>query len=172
MVNRSKDRGTRAETALVGWLEDELGVEVMRRSQYGGGDRGDLVITSVPYMCEVKNRKRASIDTWGIEVERQCRNAGVEHGALIWSPPRLGPASINRWIVFEWYEHGRYLGRWERAGASVFTGPLAQLPAAMNLIGDRPGLWRLDDDYRYLWRARRADVWLEDLREHVITCLA
>lgn len=163
-MSYAKDRGTRAETAAGDWLQDELGVEVMRRVMYGGGnDRGDIVITGVPYMLEIKNRKTPNLPAWGVEVARQTANVGAPYGALLWSPPGLGVRSIERWIVLEW--HGTHLGEWWRKQAYTFTAPASRLASVMKARDDSPVLYHPDD---YLWRARHAARWLEDLQELVI----
>jgi hypothetical protein len=163
-MKRPKDKGTRAETVVCDYLHDELGVEAMRRVMQGGGnDRGDVVIPDVPVMFEVKDCRTLSLTSWAREVDRQVVNASARYGVLIWSPPGLGPRSVDRWITLEWPDTA--LTPFPEGG-TLFTGPLSKLPAAMAEYGDR---WPLYFQARGVLevRCRLFGNWICDLREYL-----
>ena len=164
MVNYARDRGTRAETALADYLHGVLGVEVMRRTQQGGGnDRGDVRIVGVSCMVEIKNTKTARLSKWESEVARQCVNAGAEFGVLVWSPPGLGPKTVDRWIAIEWADSAiTPLGN----RGALFTGPTTKLAAAVAAYAEHgPLLMQSEGIMRA--RARHVSQWAADVQEHI-----
>lgn len=161
---RPKDKGTRAETALCDYIQDETGVETMRRTMQGGGnDRGDLRVVGVSLMIESKATKSCQLNKWTGEVARQCVNASARYGVLIWSPPGLGPRSIERWIAIEWAETS--LSPFPRAGA-LFTGPTTKLAAAIAEHGDKFPLYAQARGVLEI-RFRHLHQWVGDLQEYI-----
>lgn len=165
----AKDKGTRAETALAGYLTAELGVECVRRTMMGGGnDCGDVRMLGVPVMLEVKNFRSLRLSKWQDEVQRQCVSAVVPYGVCVWSPPGAGPKSIDRWVAFEWAE--TCVGPWRIRG-SAYVGPLTRFWTAASAH------WSETDEALYLGpatpdldghaRARPLRAWVTAVQEMI-----
>lgn len=164
MTFRPKDKGTRVETAICDYLHAETGAEVLRRTMQGGGnDRGDVQVIGVPLMVEAKATKGCQLNKWGVEVARQCVNASARYGVLIWSPPGLGPKSIERWVAVEWADTA--LAPFPDHG-SLFTGPVSKLAAVMADYGSRFPLYAQAEGVLTV-RFRHLHLWVDDLREHI-----
>jgi hypothetical protein len=96
MVNRSKAKGTSAESAVVAALVDAGWIHAERRALAGTSDRGD--IAGVIGVCiEVKNCGTVTIPAWLREVEVEKRNAGAEVG-VCWHKVR-GKGDALDWAV-------------------------------------------------------------------------
>ena len=100
MSNPSKQKGTKAETAVVRYLA-AMGAEVRRNALHGNADEGDIraeVMGSV--VCiEVKNRKRVELCRWMAETISERENAGAEVGWLVVKPEGVGLERVGRWWV-------------------------------------------------------------------------
>ena len=82
MVNRSKAKGTAAETAVVGYLQRRGWVHAERRALAGNLDKGD--IAGVTGVClEVKSCKTIDLAGWLAEALVEQRNAGAHVGAVV-----------------------------------------------------------------------------------------
>lgn len=97
MANPSKDKGTRAETAVVRYLQGTGWPSAERRASNGAADRGD--ITGTPYICwEVKYRDKmpgdGQIGLWLIETDTERENAKADLGILVVRRPR---SSVEDW---------------------------------------------------------------------------
>lgn len=161
-MNRFKDRGTLAETALARHLSDLTGYKVVRTAQYGAGDVGDLA--GLPDLCiEMKNTKTALLPKWFGELERETANAATPFGVVVWSPPGYGVKSIDRWLALEWPE--TCLGAWRRSPAALITAPVRSIAEVVGRHHDA-GLTL----YRHVDtgpRIRRLSAWCVDLHEHL-----
>src|SRR5690606_41690620 len=99
-MSRAKDTGTRAETAVVRYLQANGSPHAERRALRGRQDAGD--ITGTPGICwEVKARKRPISDTdvaaWLVETETEAAAADAEIGVLVVRRPGVGEAHAGRW---------------------------------------------------------------------------
>ena len=96
MANPSKDKGTRAETAVARYLQAHGWPHAERRAPNGSTDRGD--ITGCPGLVfEVKYRdhepRDGEITAWMAETETERANAGADIGVLIARRPSYPVAS-------------------------------------------------------------------------------
>ena len=96
MVNRSKAKGTSAETAVVRFLRTIGFVQAERRTLNGILDRGD--ITGIPgVVIEVKNCARQELAAWVAEAERERDNDRASLG-VVWHK-RRGKTDPADWFV-------------------------------------------------------------------------
>lgn len=86
MANASKAKGTRAETAVVRYLNDK-GIQAERRALHGNADQGDvkaIAASGREWTLEIKagkqtaNPSRADLEEW----LRQARAEGINAGCL------------------------------------------------------------------------------------------
>lgn len=139
-MSRSKDIGTRAETAVVRYLRGAGWPHAERRALRSHQDAGD--ITGTPGICwEVKARKAPvsdqNIAEWMDETETERVNADAEIGVLVVRRPGVGEGNADRWWA--------YLSAGTLAGLATEGGfvPYGQLafPVRM-LLGDAVRLLR------------------------------
>lgn len=96
----SHAKGTRAETALVGWLQAQGRQHVERRALQGARDRGD--IAGIPgVVWEVKAGSRLEIPRWLGETESERINDGADVGLLVVKPRGVGEARVSDWWVIQ-----------------------------------------------------------------------
>jgi hypothetical protein len=96
-VNRSKAKGTAAETAVVGYLRQWF-PRAERRALHGAQDRGD--IAGVPRAAvEVKAGVKPSFGAWLAEAERERIAAGAMFGAVVHKPRGVGGTRVADWHV-------------------------------------------------------------------------
>lgn len=96
MTNRSKTKGTHAETAVVTCLREEGAVNAERLALQGNKDRGDT--TGLPgVMIEVKNCTTVDLAGWLKEVQAQKANARADIG-FVWHKKR-GTTDPRQWYV-------------------------------------------------------------------------
>jgi len=97
-VNRSKAKGTAAETALLRWL-GEQGHDAVRNPPAGAKDVGDLTVGVIDvcegqYAVTIEVKNRADIATAirdGLnELDVEKANAGTDHGVLVVKPRGKG----------------------------------------------------------------------------------
>lgn len=96
MVNRSKNKGTTAETAIVAYLRDNGFPQAERRALSGTQDKGD-VAGVVENVIEVKNCSRDALPQWIDEVEAEKLNAHARYG-VCWHK-RRGTTDPGKWFV-------------------------------------------------------------------------
>jgi hypothetical protein len=95
-VNRSKAKGTSAETAVVRFLRTIGFIQAERRTLNGILDRGD--ITGIPgVVIEVKNCARQELAAWVAEAERERDNDRATLG-VVWHK-RRGKTDPADWFV-------------------------------------------------------------------------
>lgn len=95
-MSRERDKGTRAENAVVDYLRGRGFRSVERRAQRGTKDAGDL--TGLPgYVVEIKDHARLELAAWVDEAEAERRNDGA-HIAVVWHK-RRGKGSAGDWYV-------------------------------------------------------------------------
>jgi hypothetical protein len=96
MVNRSKAKGTAAETAIARYLQANGFPYAERRTLNGTHDRGDIAgIPSV--VIEVKNCAKTELGSWIAEAERERDNDGASLG-VVWHK-RRGKTDPADWFV-------------------------------------------------------------------------
>ena len=100
MSNPSKQKGTKAETAVTRYLES-CGGTARRNALHGNADEGDIhaeVMGSI--VCiEVKNRKRVELSKWMAETIAERDNSGAEVGWLVVKPEGVGETRVGKWWV-------------------------------------------------------------------------
>lgn len=101
-MNKSKAKGTAAETAVVRAIQKRGFPSAERRSLKGTHDQGD--ITGCPGICwEVKGGQAAwdasdgQILAWLAETEKERINAGADIGVLVVQRKGIGPKNAHRW---------------------------------------------------------------------------
>lgn len=92
-MNRSKQKGTAWETAIVAWLRDAGYVNVERRALGGANDRGD--IAGIPgVVIEAKNCKAIDLAGWIAELVVEIENDNADNGVVI--AKRRGHADVDK----------------------------------------------------------------------------
>lgn len=95
-MSRQKAKGTRAESAIVAYLQQQGFVHAERRALAGGADKGD--IAGVPgVVIESKDCVRTELAAWLDEAAVEGANAGVDVFA-VWHK-RRGKGSPGEWFV-------------------------------------------------------------------------
>jgi hypothetical protein len=95
-MNRSKAKGTSAESAVVQYLRDMGFTQAERRTLNGHYDRGD--IAGIPgTVIEVKNCARQELAGWIAEAERERDNDNATLG-VVWHKLR-GRSHPSKWFV-------------------------------------------------------------------------
>lgn len=104
---RSKDIGTRFESAVVGYLRPNGFPHAERRALAGSLDKGDVTgVPGVVFECKGGDvAKRASdtqIAAWMTETDTERRNAGADIGILVMARAGVGAsrAGLN-WAVID-----------------------------------------------------------------------
>lgn len=139
-MSRSKDIGTRAETAVVRYLQANGFEHAERRALTGARDLGD--VTGTPgIVWEVKARKALISDReiaeWMDETETERVNADAEIGVLVVRRAGVGEGNAGRWWA---YLSAGTLARLATEGGFVPYGQLG-FPVRM-LLGDAVRLLR------------------------------
>lgn len=96
MTNRSKAKGTAAETAVVGYLRQRGWIHAERRALAGNVDRGDIAGV-VGVTLEVKNCKTIDLAGWLREALVEQANNGDPVGAVI--AKRRGTTNPADWYA-------------------------------------------------------------------------
>lgn len=95
-MNKSKIKGTKAETAVVNWLISKGRKHVERRALLGGNDRGD--IAGIPgVVIEVKNVKTMALPQWLRELEAEMKNDKADTGVVIHK--KMGTQDVGQWFA-------------------------------------------------------------------------
>ena len=95
-MNKSKIKGTSAETAVVNWLISKGRKHVERRALAGFLDRGD--IAGIPcVVIEVKNHREMKLSAWLKELELEMANDKAETGVIIHK--KTGTLDVGKWYA-------------------------------------------------------------------------
>ena len=95
-MNKSKIKGTQAETAVVKWFVSKGRKHVERRALLGGNDRGD--ISGLPgVVVEVKNVKAMELSQWVKELEVEMKNDKANTGVVIHK--KKGTTDVGQWYA-------------------------------------------------------------------------
>jgi len=98
MSNPSKAKGTKAESALVAYL-NELGYTAERRALGGMFDKGDIVVAELPHVVfECKAVARIELAQYVEELRTEMANAGASVGVLV--VKRRGKSNPGEWYWF------------------------------------------------------------------------
>lgn len=89
-MSRSKQKGTKWESAIVDYLAEHGFPHVERRALTGSQDRGDIAGV-VGWVLEAKNHARDALSAWIDEALVEQANAGADYAA-VWHH-RRGKAS-------------------------------------------------------------------------------
>lgn len=93
-MNRSKQKGTAAESAVVGWLKDHGFPYAERRTLAGSNDKGDVSgIAGV--VLEIKDCKRTELAAWVDEAAIEGEHAHADIYAVVHKRPRT--SDPGRW---------------------------------------------------------------------------
>lgn len=167
-----KDKATADERALSEYIEGVTGVETTRRVGHGSQDRGDINVTGVPVMVEMKSTKLPHFTEWKRQVDRQIGYAGARWGVLVWSPPGLGPKSLNRWAAIEWRSSAiSPFG----SGGYLYDGKMNRLASALRTFRYDLPMYVRDPDEKtdVTWaRIRSVECWVADLQETIAATAA
>jgi hypothetical protein len=104
-MNKSKQKGTAAETAVVNWLVSYNNNNVERRALQGNLDRGD--ISGIPgVVIEVKNHAEMKLSQWVKELQAEMNNDKARTGVIIHK--KRGTQNVGEWYatmpVKVWYD--------------------------------------------------------------------
>lgn len=109
MVNRPKQIGTAAETAVVRAARPRGFPHADRLTLTGNQDRGDVglcpgVVIEVKGGDTARTASDGLIDAWLIETERERVHARADVAFLVTQRPGVGPANAHRW--WAWFRLG------------------------------------------------------------------
>lgn len=98
MVNKAKNKGTAAESAVVSFLRTRGFPYAERLALQGGKDRGD--ITGIPgIVVEVKNTATYTFSSWIREATVEKANAGADFGVVVAKPRLIGVTRVGMWMA-------------------------------------------------------------------------
>lgn len=126
-MNKPKNDGTWAETAVVDWLQLNGHPWAERRSLKGSQDWGD--VTGCPGLCiEVKycGTGVPRIAQWLRETRAETENSNADYGYLVIKPPGLGHRRTGLWWAL------MYAQDWERLLFQVGRTPEAMTLAVLS----------------------------------------
>lgn len=129
MVNRSRNIGTTAETAVVRYLQQNGFPFAERRSLRGAKDAGDISGT-IGVCWEIKGGSTAKyagdalVEEWLVQTETERGNADADFGVLVMQRAGYGPERCGNWWA---------ITRFGSIVPSTRKGPLADAPVRMTL---------------------------------------
>lgn len=98
MVNKPKQKGTAAESAVVSFLHTAGFIHAERLALSGAYDRGD--ITGVPgIVFEVKACQEYSFNAWLGEARAERDNANADFGIVVAKPRMVGTTRTGQWYA-------------------------------------------------------------------------
>lgn len=101
-MNRSKTKGTAAESAVVTYLQSRGWPHAERRALAGGKDKGDVAgIYGIAgtVVVEVKSCKTVAVPAWLREAAEEQNNAGAAVSAVVSKPRGIGDTRVGDWHV-------------------------------------------------------------------------
>lgn len=140
MVNRPKNIGTVAETAIVRAARTRGFPGADRLTQTGRYDRGDIglcpgIIIEAKGGAAAKTASDGLINAWLEETRTEMNNAGAEVAFLVTARPGVGPANAHRW--WAWWRLGDLADLFD-AGVEEVETPVRMLYAdALQLLRRR-----------------------------------
>lgn len=107
MVNRSKQRGTAWESAIVAYLQERGWPHAERRALNGVRDRGD--IAGLPgVVIEAKNTRDQALGSWINEANAEAANANCRIG-VAWVHRRGKASAGDGYVVMDGHTFARLL---------------------------------------------------------------
>lgn len=98
MVNKPKQKGTAAESAVVSFLRTQGFPYAERLALQGGKDRGD--VTGIPgIVIEVKAEQTYVLSSWLAECRVEVENARAEYGFVAAKPRMVGAMNTRSWYA-------------------------------------------------------------------------
>lgn len=98
MVNRPRQKGTTAESALIPYLHERGFTQAERRALRGGRDCGD--VCGIPdVVLEVKNATKVKLAEWVKEARVEAENDGASVWFVVAKPVGVGLTSVDRWYA-------------------------------------------------------------------------
>ena len=97
-MSRSKDKGTKFESAVVAFLRDSLGDGIARRCLQGVNDCGDVsgvFFMGEPVVIECKNHAKMELASWCDEAEREAGNADAPYWVVVHKRKGCGEATFG-----------------------------------------------------------------------------
>lgn len=102
MVNKPKQKGTAAESAVVSFLHTVGFPHAERLALQGGKDRGD--ITGIPgIVIEVKACQEYMFSAWLGECQAETENANADFGFVVAKPRMVGTTRTGQWYALMRY---------------------------------------------------------------------
>lgn len=131
-MNRSKAKGTAAETAVVRWVRVNGFPGADRQPLRGNRDAGDIALAP-GIILEVKSVATAAsgqpgaklLETWLAQTDVETANAGAAHGLLV--VKRSGTADPRKWWCY------MRLGEWLRLTGAHLPLPDPSQPVCVSL---------------------------------------
>lgn len=107
MVNKSKNVGTAAETAIVRAVRTRGFPGADRLTLTGNKDRGDIglcpgVVLEVKAGEAARRASDQQVAKWLLETERERGNAGADIALLVTARPGIGLPNAHRWACHMW----------------------------------------------------------------------
>lgn len=97
-MSKSKDAGTRWESAIVTYLREHGAPHAERRTLTGGKDKGD--IAGIPgVVIEAKNAARQDWSTWVDEAQTEAANVAPGTLAIVWAKRRGRSSPGNGYVM-------------------------------------------------------------------------
>jgi hypothetical protein len=91
-MSATKQKGTKAETDIVNYLNSE-GIIAFRNPPQGSKDKGDINLPNLPVIIEVKNQRAMKLAEWIDEAVTERDNAQKNIGIVFHKRPRKGSPS-------------------------------------------------------------------------------
>lgn len=105
MTNRPRAIGTRTESLVARWLQDNGWPTARRQPLYGNKDQGDIIVCEQPKVlieCKggaaAENASATVIDEWLAQTATERANAGAVLAVLIVRRHRRPPALWDAWM--------------------------------------------------------------------------
>ncbi len=96
----AKDAGTRFESAVAGYLADQLGGGIERRAKTGARDRGDIAGVRIgDDRCVIECKDyggRLQLPEWLREAEQERANDGALYGIVVAKRKGVGLSDMGR----------------------------------------------------------------------------
>lgn len=113
-MTASKSRGTKWETAIVGYLKSRGFSHVERRALHGARDKGD--IAGIPgVVIEAKNQNRHSLAEWIDEAQEEGANAAAAL-SVVWMHRRGKSSAGDGYVLMTGTQFTDLLARWTDDG--------------------------------------------------------
>jgi hypothetical protein len=97
-MSKQRQKGTAAESALVGYLRDNGYPNTKRMALTGSADQGDIDwLTGIT--VEVKSVRTPKYGEWLRQAEKERQNAGNTYGLVVHKPHGTGLTDQGSWHV-------------------------------------------------------------------------